>query len=461
MSDSKIIEKKKAEARKLSIKEGCFSTIQSGLGDTYVAPYALALQSSNFQIAMLSSIPSLLGPLTQKFGSRLIEKYSRKKIVVFSVIFQSLTWLPMILLAFLFWKGIWVSLLPLLLVIFFSTYVVFGDLAGPAWFSWMGDIVNENQRGKYFSLRNRITGFISLIATLIGAFFLDFFKNHSWVLLGFVIFFFIAMTSRFIASMIFRRKYEPKIKLEKNYYFSFWQFMKKASKNNFGRFSIYVAFLRFATAIGGPFFVVYMLKDLGFSYVVYILITITGSAASLLVLPLLGRFSDKKGNQELMKLSSFFIGFFPVLWLFSHSPVYLALIPQLISSVAWTGFNLAAGNFIYDSVTPQKRGLCVSYYNILGGVGVFLGATLGGLLAKYLQIKFMNVLLFIFLISAVARTLTNLIFLPKIREVRKVEKFSSARALKNLVVGFVRLPIAMHQTMFEVRERKRSREKKV
>jgi len=65
--------------------------------------------------------------------------------------------------------------------------------------------------------------------------------------------------------------------------------------------------------------------------------------------------------------------------------------------------HLAASNFIYDSVSVQRRGICVAYYNILIGIGVFIGAGIGGLLAENLTINFMNSLLFIFLISGVVR----------------------------------------------------------
>lgn len=450
MVEEERILKKKEKARKSSVIEGSFAAVQTSIGDNYIAPYALALNANNLHISLLSSIPGLLGPLSQNWGSKLIEKYSRKKIALFGVLFQALTWLPIIILAYLFYKGIWTSMLPLLLIIFFSAYTIFGNLAGPAVFSWMGDLVSENQRGKYFSFRNRVTGFFSLVCTLIAAFLLDFFKQHSLLLLGFVIFFAVAMIFRFISRQLFKKIYEPKLKLEDGYYFSFWQFIKRAPKNNFGKFSIYVALLHFATAIAGPFFAVYMLKDLQFSYVIYIIVAITQTASGLLFMPLLGKFSDKYGNYKLIKLSSIFVSIFPIFWLFSSSPLYLIFVPQLIVGIAWAGFNLAVGNFIYDTVTPQRRGIAVSYYNVLIGIGVFIGATLGGLVAKYATINFMNIFLFLFLISGIARAIVSIIMLPRIKEVREVKKFDGNRALKNLVLRTVRLPWNITGPNFEL-----------
>jgi len=111
-----------------------------------------------------------------------------------------------------------------------------------------------------------------------------------------------------------------------------------------------------------------------------------------------------------------------MLWIISPNPVYLILIPQLLSGASWAAFNLGAGNFIYDSVTPQKRGLVVAYYNLLIGIGIFIGATLGGLLAQFLTITFMNKLLFIFLISGIARLAVAMFMLPRIKEIKTVKK---------------------------------------
>ena len=72
----------KAGARTQSIKEGVFASAKSAFGDSYISPFAIAINSSNSMVALLSSISGLLGPLSQIFGSKLIEKYERKKIKV-------------------------------------------------------------------------------------------------------------------------------------------------------------------------------------------------------------------------------------------------------------------------------------------------------------------------------------------------------------------------------------------
>jgi hypothetical protein len=74
----KVHEKQKALG--ISIKEGAFSNISLNLGGSYITPFALALNSTPFQIGLLSSLASLVGPFSQLYGSKLLEQKSRKKL---------------------------------------------------------------------------------------------------------------------------------------------------------------------------------------------------------------------------------------------------------------------------------------------------------------------------------------------------------------------------------------------
>ncbi len=409
------------KSRNLSVKEGAAAAVMDGAGHSYITPFAIALNANNLQIGFLSSFIGLMGPLSQLYGSKLMEKYDRKTIVVKSVFIQSLLWLPVIILAFLYYFNIWRGLIPILLIIIYSIVKIAGGFPFPAWFSWMGDLVPQNIRGKFFSKRNRIKGIVTLIAFLSGALLLDFFKTKGFVLLGFAILFFVAMIARLISAKLLAKKHSIKLKLKKGYYFSIWQFMKIMPKNNFGRFVIFVSLINFAVAIAGPFFAVYILRYLGFSYLWFMLINASSTVFAFFILPFWGKFSDKYGNLKTLRISSFLIPFVPILWIFSASKIYLLLVPGLLGGIAWSAFQLASRNFIYDAVSKQRRALCITYYDIFIGIGIFVGAALGGLIATFAKISFMNIYLFIFLISGLLRFVFLLYILPTIKEVRKTK----------------------------------------
>ncbi len=427
------IKELKHKSRRLSIKEGIFAAASGSFGSRYISPFAIAINASNSLVAMLSSISGLLGPLTQMFSSKLIEKYSRKKIILKAVLIESLVWIPLMAIAFLFYKGILVSLLPFLLLLFFAIFVMASSIIGPAWFSWMGDIVDKKFRGRWFSKRNLITGFISITLALLASFFLSYFKKQGWTILGFMILFALALIFRIISRIVFNKQYEPKIKLKKGYYFSFWDFLLKSPKTNFGRFSIFRALLAFAGSISAPLLAVYLLRHLEFDYTTYMIVILSGSVFSIGVIKLWGNFADKYGNYKVLAITSLLIPIIPILWILSPSPLYMILVPSFISGISWAGFNLSSRNFIYDNVTTPKRGVGISYYNMLMGIGVFLGAGLGALLIKYLTITSLEPLIFIFLLGGVARMIVVFTWIPKIKEIRKTEKLNGKKELENLI----------------------------
>lgn len=431
--DSPRIKALKHRSRRHSIKEGIFASIKMAFGDRYVSPFAIAINASNSMVALLSSISGLLGPLTQIFSSRLIGKHSRKKIILKSVFFESLMWLPLIAIAILFYKGILVDFLPLFLLISFSMYVVLSYFATPAWFSWMGDVVDESYRGRWFSKRNLITGFVSVILAILASFFLNYLKEMDWVMLGFVILFFLAFVARLTCWKIFKKQYEPKIKLEKGSYFSFFDFVKQAPKNNFGKFSIFRSLLSFACSISSPLLAVYLLRNLNFSYVLYIVVTLASSVFALFVLRIWGKFADKYGNYGIFVITTILIPTIPILWILSPFPIYMILVPAVISGISWTGFNLASSNFIYDNVSQSKRGLAVSYFNMLNGIGIFLGAGLGAILIKFLPIIFVEPIILIFLFGGFMRMIVVFWWIPKIREIKKKKKLNNSKAFKNII----------------------------
>lgn len=421
MSQEKTEEQKYEETRKISIKEGSAASVMSGAGDAYITPYAIELKANNAEISLLTSLAGFLGPLTQIYGSKLIEKYNRKKIVVTAIILQASVWLILASLGFMFIKyGQTIFLIPLL-ILSYILYAATGSLGGPAWFSLIGDAVPQNIKGKYFSKRNKINGLVSITITILASIWLYYTKNWGIIIIGFITLFTISAIARYISAYFLSKHYVSSIKLEKEYYFSFLQFIKKAPYNNFGKFTIFVVLINLSISIAGPFFSVYMWKELQFNPIWFTMINVSGSLFAILFIPLWGKFADKYGNREMLKLGTTILLFVPFLWILSKNPIYLIIVPQLFSGLGSSAFGLSTSNFIYDAVTVQRRGIIIAYYSVLNGLGVFIGATIGGLIAQFVNFSFINTFLFIFIVSGIARLIVVITVMPKIKEVRKIE----------------------------------------
>ena len=425
----------KEKTKKISTLEGCAYSASDGFGVRYVTPFALAIGATNTHIGFLSSVPSLLGSFSQLYAIKLMNKFSRKTIAFFGALFQAWMWLILIGVGALFFVyKIYTPYLPILLIFLYTLLVIGGSIYGPAWNSWMKEIVTKNS-GRYFGMRSTICGAVALASMLIAGVILDHSKTN--LFLGFMILFGVAFVSRNISAFLFRKTYEPKLVLDKQYYFSLKDFIKNIYKNNFGRFVIYISLRSLTTTIASPFFAVYMLKGLNFNYIPYTLVIMSSSLFSLLFMPLWGKFADVYGNMKVIKICGFLIPLIPLFWVLSPLVISLNgnfIIPYLIiiesfSGFAWAGFNLSASTFIFDAVTEQRMALCVTYYSIINNAGVFIGATLGGFISS-LNFTFLSLtpLLSIFLLSSILRLLISLIMVPKIAEVRKVKKFGFKEA---------------------------------
>ncbi|MEK6875449.1 MAG: MFS transporter [Nanoarchaeota archaeon] len=424
------IELAKERTKKISIQEGSATSIMSGAGDSYIVPFALALNANNAQIGFLTSFVSLFGAASQIFGGKLLYKYTTRRIILATVFLQATMWVAILGLGILVLKGVINGYAAGILIVFYIIYAIFSGLGNPPWFNLMGDIVKEGERDRYFSRRNRITAFIALLTTLLAAFILDYFKDLGIVLWGFVIIFSVAALGRYFATYLFTKHYYPKREFKKEKYFSFFQFVKKAPQTNFGRFSIFLGLVNLATNFAAPFFAVYMLKELNFSYTLFIIVAFSSVVFTIFSMPVWGKIGDKYGNRYLMKIGGIMIPFAALFWLVSKNPLVLIFTAQLAAGIGWAAFNLGASNFIYDAVSPQRRAICVAYYSTISGIGVFIGAIAGGLFAQYVHVNFMNTFLLIFLISGFLRALVIFSFLPEIKEVRKVQDSKNINLIK-------------------------------
>jgi MFS family permease len=436
-----IVDKKINESLNLSIKEGAVSSVSSGLGFSYITPFAIAMNATSSQIGILNALINLFPTIAQLKVSKLIEKYSAKRIVLNGVLAQIILWFLIVLTGigfyFKFPATIWI------LIILATTIYSLNSFTHPAWFLWMGYLVPKEIRGRYFSKRNIVVGFFGILSMILGAIFLDKINLISnpqnilfYTIIGFGILFLFALIFRIWSLLILKKTYEPNIKIRKKDYFSFWEFLKRAPSTPFGKFTIFRGFFSIGIGISVPFFELYLLRNLGFSYIWFMAIIVSGTFFQLIFLPMLGKISDRFGNVKLTKISSFLIILVPGLWflsVFVKDPLllrlYLLIVPSIVSGFAWAGYNLSTNNYIYDAVSPKKRCFGVSYMNITVGISMFIGSLIGTIIVWH-GISFMDSILFIFLLSTLTRLAVFLFGIKYLKEVRPVKKFSSRFLIK-------------------------------
>jgi len=410
---------------KYSIIDGAFYSAMVGFGESFFSAFAVFLQASNLQLGILGSMPQTLGSIVQLLSNRFIALFkSRKTFILYGVLLQALMFIP-ISLVYLFGE-----LRIYHLIFFVCLYWIFGLILDPAWNSWMGDLVDEKKRGRYFGRRNRIAGSVTLIAFFLAGMILQYSSVNKYI--GFVIIFMIALISRLLSWVYLSKQYHPRYRFSKAAQFSFMDFVKRARETNFGHFVLFMSAMNFFVFLSAPFFTAYMLYDLEFSYLTFTLINCTSLLVKILVMPLWGKASDRFGRKKVLTLAGFLMPLTPLLWLFSSSLWYLLAI-QVYAGFVWAGFEIAAFNYIFDTVQPSKRARCVAYYNVVNGSMIFIGGIAGGLIAS-LPAVLLSSYYMIFLISGLGRYCVSLLFLHKLEEPRTVRPISYHRLFYNVAI---------------------------
>ena len=203
---------------------------------------------------------------------------------------------------------------------------------------------------------------------------------------------------------------------------SFLTFARHLNKSTFGKFIIFISLFKFAVFIASPFFALYMLKVLHFSYFQFTVITLSSVFFSIIGMKIFGYYNDKTGSKNVILFSGFLIPLIPILWLFTKN-FYLLFAIEAFSGFIWAGFNLSASNYIYDNSTKDDIMDHISYFNIFHTFFILLGSFAGSLLINYSfpSIDLSNKILMVFLISGIFRLLVAIIFIPTLKEMRLIE----------------------------------------
>src|SRR3989338_1192054 len=402
---------KVSKSLRASTSEGAFNAAASSITSTFVTPLALALKATNAEIGLLSAVQSLAHTVAQIPGAKMTERYSRKSIWMLSQLMSKIIlWIPIILLPFL----------PLdspvmILIILMAAIAFFSGLRAPAWASLMGDLVPLSIRGKYFGMRNMITGVAGISATVVAGIFVAQY--------GFSMIFLIAVLLSIVSVFYFIRMYEPSFKNIFHYKHAFgfspggWKTSLTVNKA-LVVFTVYLFFMNFAVEIASPFYAVYMLKDLGVSYFWFAVLTVAGAIIRIFSFRYWGRLNDRFGSRKILVVTGFFACFTPLFWLFVSDIWQIALL-KMFDGFIWAGADLVVFNYLLDITPANKRPQYVANNNFFAGWGTILGALAGGMLAESLvsaRFGWLQGLQILFLISFLLR-LAVLSILPKIREI--------------------------------------------
>jgi len=411
-----------------SLWDGVYFSAMMGSAESYFAAFAVFLRATTAQVGVLAALPPLLASLMQLVSAWLGRRLGkRKEIIVFGALLQAGALVPLALLPLAF-PAYAVPLLILCAIVYFAG----PNLGSPQWGSLMGDLVPESHRGRFFALRTRLSSLANFSALILAGFALEGFDGLGLTYWGFATLFVVAAVLRLVSTWHLQRMYDPPghvAAIEASWHKALWTGLRESGLL---RFTLFFASMQFAVAIASPFFTLYMLRDLEFSYVAFMFNTAASVCVQFLTLSRWGRLSDLFGNRLILVTTGLAIPLLPSLWLLSTNYFYLLGV-QALSGLIWAGFTLSATNSVFDLTPRARRATLMAVHNVVAATAVFAGAMLGGWLGTHLPASltlfgetwsWLTPLYGVFIISTLARLTVALAFLPRLKEARKVRRMT-------------------------------------
>lgn len=374
-----------SEDLKNSLFDGAFANMFATLtGGLFLTGLALFLGMNELMIGLLSAAP-FLATIFQVPTSYFLETSGeRKKYATRAAAAARLLWLPVLVIVILPEISLSTKSIIVLGMIFISH--VFISISYVSWLSWISDIVPENIRGRFFGSRNMLCGAAGMLTMLIFGFLLDWLKNNALLQLGFGITL-ISAVGFGIQSVIYLTKIsEPPAGAAYRRPSEFWHGLSQPFRNRNFRNLIFFSFAwSFSVYLSSPFFTLYFIRDLKFSYGFVAVLGSIAALSDLLGMQVWGRISDRVKNKAVIQFTSWVVVFLPIAWA-SVRPdsFFIPILLQVIGGGFWAGMNLCTNNLLFGITPPVNKSYYLSAYNIAAGLGAAVSPVMAGLFLKHM-----------------------------------------------------------------------------
>jgi MFS family permease len=379
-------------ALRVSVMDGFVYCLMVGVSESYLGPMAVELGHRDTSLALLLTVPMLVGSAAQLLAGPLSALLgARKRLVVLGAGVQALSVLGLHLIA----KSGERALLPLLAVD--TLYYVCAMIVGPPWGSWMADVTAGRQRERYFARRSAFIQIALLIAyggagaLLHGASSEE--KLETFALLHLLGFVFRLASTGMLAL-------QPDIERGQRTVRQSVVAVKTAAQTADFRVATYLAALAFGTHIAVPFFTPYMLRELHMDYATFAGLTAIPIVVKMLLFPALHPLSQRYGMRKVLSWSGTLVVLLPAFWVVFDTPAGLILV-QVLSGLAWCGLEYASYQLLLSSAREDCRVEFLSLASTMSGTAQLAGGLGGGYLRSNLGLSYQM----LFLASAGGRAL--------------------------------------------------------
>lgn len=333
--------------------------------------YMLHYGASPAALGLVASVP-LLAQMTSPLAAFLAGMLGRRKVLtaVAATIGRS-AW---ILAALLPQFGLPDALMPTLLVALVAFSSLFQASAGTLWAAWIGDVVPDDRRGRYFGLRTGVVGVVGMVGNLSAGWFLD----RVAAPLNFQIVLLVAVVCAAVGIVLYLLHHEPPTSSSrlgfKDTFVTPWR------DANFRRFLVFAVYWHAAVLLAAPFVFPYFLGQLGMSFTQVAVWGTIASSCALLTTSQWGRVADRYGNKAVLAIGTFLAGTtLPLCWILaSWGGLPFIWASAVFDALAWGAIGPALFNLALVSAPKSNRVTFIAMFSLTTGLAGFAGGVMSG-----------------------------------------------------------------------------------
>lgn len=360
---------------KWSLIEVVFWSLMIGLGESYIAAYALACGLSERYAGLITTLPLGIASIFQLFSGQILRVVKSRRWLVMTFAFAQALTLFLISGHALFDRNS-----PILLMFVLTFYWFFGLSAGPIWNAWIVAIIPKDYRARFFSQRGPYHEISVLLGLALTGMLLS--RTPDPVITFSFMFIAAGLCRMISAYSMFRLPEEPSIGgIQMPTPMDFKAFLSWIQKRNVLWMICLLGFFNLGVSIGSPFFSPYMLKRIQLDYESYMMLVATPFISRAIAYPFFEKIVLKFGVKKILLPSMIYISFMPVLW--GYFPFLGTLmIFQIFAGIAWTGFEYSILLKQLSDFSQTERSRVLTWTNLIVGmcniVGVIIGSQILG-----------------------------------------------------------------------------------
>jgi MFS family permease len=353
--------------------DGMTYSFMVGIGETYVAAFAVALGFLGTTSGLIASAPPIVGGIAQLVAPRGIRLFggSPQRWVMGCATVQALSLVALL-------TGALAGAMPAWLVFLCASVYWTGALAAASvWNTWVGEIFPARLRARYFGQRNRWCQLATLAGLLLGGALIGMAERSGHVLVGFAACFGLAALARLASLVYLRQQGDPSTPHVEHRRVPFAEVIGRRSEG--ASLIVSMVILQFAVHIGQPFFNPFMLKALAYDPWTYTTAIAAAFVARSAMLPLAGRLIDRHGARRVLMPSAIGVSLLATVWMVSGSPWWI--IPtQLLAGAVWATYELAVFLLLLEMLPTVERTSVMAWYYLLNSAAMAMGAVVGAFL---------------------------------------------------------------------------------